>query len=288
MKVITKKNIAVVVLHYITIADTIECVHSICELNQGMINLQIIIVDNGSPNDSGNRLFDYFKNNQNVKVLLSKENLGFAKGNNMGFSYAKEYLNPDFILLVNNDIFIKQNDFFIRLIKNYESKKFDISGPKIISTVNGINQNPTPKLFFRIQDVKKMQLKFKIYHILSLFHVDLWLKKFLNRNNKKDMENLEYEEFQLHGACLIFSKDYIKKYNGLNVNTFMYMEEFILKYIAERDLLVMSYLNDISIFHKEDSSTNAYLKSNIQKRRFFYKHSIHSSQVLIDLMRESE
>lgn len=288
MKVRSKKNIAIVVLHYITIIDTIECVLSISKLNQDRTNLQIIIVDNGSPDDSGQKLIEYFKNNKNVNILLSKENLGFARGNNLGFCYAKEYLNPDFILLVNNDIVVEQNDFLTRLIKNYETNKFDIAGPKIMSTVNGINQNPTPKLFFKIQDVKKMQIKFKIWYILSFFHIDLWLKKRLNRNDKTDVNDIEHDGFQLHGACLIFSKDYIKKYDGLNDQTFMYMEEFILKYVVERDLLVMSYLNDITIFHKEDSSTNAYLKSNLHKRRFFYKHSIHSSQVLIDLMRKSE
>lgn len=287
MKVMNKTDIAIVVLHYITIQDTIECIQSISKLNQDDMNIQIIVVDNGSPDDSGQKLVDYFKNQKAVTVLLSKENLGFAKGNNLGFAYAKKQMNPDFIILANNDIVIEQKEFFTRLTRDYQRDKFDIAGPKIISTVNGGNQNPTPKLFFNIQDVKKMQIKFRFWYMLNFLHLDLWLKKQLNGDHKKNVDVEEYEEFQLHGACLIFSESYIKKYDGLNDETFMYMEEFILKYIAERDVLVMSYLDDLTILHKEDSSTDAYLKSGVHKRRFFYKHSIHSSQVLIDLMRKS-
>lgn len=149
MKVMSRKNVAIVVLHYITINDTIECVQSIFQLSQDEINLQIVIVDNASPDSSGKQLLQYFKDKENVKVLLSEENLGFSKGNNIGFNYAKKYLDPDFILLVNNDIVIEQNNFLMHLIEIYQKDRFDIAGPQIISTVNGRNQNPTPKLFLK-------------------------------------------------------------------------------------------------------------------------------------------
>ena len=48
-------DIVFVVLHYLTIDDTIECVNSIKEkCKKG--NFRIVIVDNASPNNSKNEL----------------------------------------------------------------------------------------------------------------------------------------------------------------------------------------------------------------------------------------
>ena len=65
----------------------------------------------------------------------------------------------------------------------------------------------------------------------------------------------------------------------------MYIEECILKYIAERDSLKLLYCDKLTIYHKEDSSTNASMSKEYKKRRFFYKHSIDSCKVLLTLMR---
>ena len=58
-------DIVFVVLHYLTIDDTIECVNSIKEkCKKG--NFRIVIVDNASPNNSKNELKEVYEND-NIK-----------------------------------------------------------------------------------------------------------------------------------------------------------------------------------------------------------------------------
>jgi len=57
-----KYKFTFVVLHYITIEDTTECVDSILT-NIKYDNYNIIIIDNGSPNDTGKLLADKYDSN---------------------------------------------------------------------------------------------------------------------------------------------------------------------------------------------------------------------------------
>src|SRR5690606_33369348 len=91
--------------------------------------------------------------------------------------------------------------------------------------------------------------------------------------SNKDEWKRQYEGVVLHGACMIFDPVYVRKYTGLYSNTFMYMEEYILNYIAEKENLKIVYSPDIQILHKEDSSTNAVYKKESKKRLFVYENS---------------
>ncbi|MCU9807033.1 glycosyltransferase [Paraclostridium sp. AKS46] len=276
-------HVVFVILHYLTIDDTIECVESI---NNNIVydNYSIVIVDNGSKNNTGEILLKTYENKKNIKVILNKENIGFAKGNNIGFRYAKHKLKADFIVMINNDTVINQKEFCKNIIELHSTNKFDIAGPKIISLVDNEMQNPVPVQFKSIKDVKIKIKKFYILLFLNYLKLDGILQYIKNKAIKKNDTPHEFLDFQLHGSCLIFSKKYINMYQGLNPNTFMYCEEDILKYISLRDRLKMTYSDSIEIYHKEDSATDEVFKKDRLKRRFYYKNSIDSCKVLIDLM----
>ncbi|MDZ4949058.1 glycosyltransferase [Clostridium perfringens] len=281
-------HITFVVLHYLTLEDTIECVESIKNIKYS--DYSIVIVDNGSPNKSGEILNEKYKNDNLVNVIISEENLGFAKGNNIGYRYAKENKKTDFIIMVNNDTIVNQKEFCTKLIENYEKDRFDIAGPKIISLVDKKNQNPIKKMFFNKKQVKITIIKLKILLLFNYLGFDKFIQliyqkvKLGIKSLKKQNTTLKYEDIQLHGSCLIFSKRYINKYDGLFDKTFMYVEESILKYISDRDGLKMKYYENMYLYHKEDSSTNAFINNNLIKRRFYYKNSINSYNILYELM----
>ncbi|APT76066.1 hypothetical protein LN42_06480 [Marinitoga sp. 1137] len=280
------------ILHYQTIEDTIECVESIFN-NIEYDNYNIVIVDNGSPNKSGIELKQKYKNNKKIMVLINEKNLGFAKGNNIGFKYIKNNENSDFIVMINNDTIIKQKDFLNKVISVYKNERFHVLGPKIISLVDNKNQNPQNVLYKNKSDVIKAIKKFKILYFLNLILLDNFIrlvyKNFLKKSLNKEKKFLgEKKDQKLHGSCLIFSKDYIEKYDGLYDKTFMYAEEDILYFITKRDNLKMIYNPEIVIYHKEDSATNSILKKDYLKRRFIYKNHIKSLKELLKLMEEAE
>lgn len=127
-----------VILHYNEAKITIECINKIFDNTVGE-EVNIVIVDNHSPDGSGKNLQEKFSNNKFVTVILLKENLGFAKGNNVGYKYAKENLCSDFICILNNDAFLRQQDFIQRVIKVYEKGGYGVIGPHITLPNGKIN-----------------------------------------------------------------------------------------------------------------------------------------------------
>jgi GT2 family glycosyltransferase len=87
----------IVILNWNGAKDTIACVESCLELNYD--NYRILIVDNGSSDDSESVLRERFPA---IDLLQTGKNLGFAGGNNVGIRYALEQ-GADFVWLLNND-----------------------------------------------------------------------------------------------------------------------------------------------------------------------------------------
>ena len=94
-------RVAIVVLNYLNYADTIECVDSILKMKYSLCG--IVIVDNASYNGAYQKLKAVYKNRNGIHIIKTQKNLGYAKGNNCGISYARKRLKADYVLVVNND-----------------------------------------------------------------------------------------------------------------------------------------------------------------------------------------
>lgn len=272
-------KISFVVLHYESIYDTVECIESILNLNSDCI--QIIAVDNGSKKNKLKIIENNYKHCSNITFLYSNENLGFAKGNNLGFLYAKKFLHSDGIILCNNDLIFRQKEFIKVLEKSIF--KIEVAGPKIISLVDGKNQNPVQYLYPDVHSVNIRIIKFYILYFLSYFGLDAFFKKIFA---KEIIEFTSYknDDYQLHGACLIFGPSYIKRFDGLYDGTFMYMEESILKWRCNYYDLKMEYIPELVVFHKEGSSTEKIYGEGRKKRQFYYKWNIRGCKLLKSIM----
>jgi GT2 family glycosyltransferase len=77
--------------------DTLDCLASLREQDYG--NLQIIVVDNGSTDDSVERIRSAFPG---AKLIETGRNIGYASGCNVGLRAALEG-NAEFVWLLNND-----------------------------------------------------------------------------------------------------------------------------------------------------------------------------------------
>lgn len=280
------KEIVFVILHYNAIADTIECIDSIEKTNVG-VNYSIVVVDNNSPNKSGIELYNKYKGSQRVVIILNDKNEGFACGNNRGFVYAKKTYNPNFIVLLNNDTIILQNDFYSLVKEEYDLNKFAVLGP-VIETPNKIN-NSNPGRIKMPSVFHYLMYTFRVFilYIFSLFNLDILYKKcktVLTRTAYvgdgtycKDSKS----DIMLHGCFLVFSREYISIFNGLNDRTFLFGEEDLLYLRLKTNRLISYYSPKIRIYHKEDVATGTILLKGRHFRRFMYKQYIHSSCVII-------
>lgn len=285
-----KKKIVFVILHYLVMQDTIECIESIHN-HIDTEQYHIIVVDNASSNNSGKELFDMYDGDDKVTVILNEENLGFARGNNVGYRYAVKHYDLDYIALINNDTLLIQDGMCAKLDSEYKKSKFAALGPLIFTADGRCDSNPASE--------SEMTREY----IVNRLHEERFRWKFVKRglpNPVTFVKKITYcikgrmpqparkrylcrqENIRLHGCFMIFSQKYIENFpNGLDESTFLYHEEDILQVHLMKNSLKTVYLPLIKVYHKEDAATNAMkIKSN-ELKKFVYKKSLDSCEALL-------
>lgn len=121
-------RIFAIILNWNNFKDTKEAINSL--LLSTYSPSQIIVVDNGSTDGSIEKLQRDFKHNNQVKFILNQTNLGFAKGINIGISYALSQ-GADFIFILNNDAIIDKDCISVLLKEMRKDETIGIAGPRI-------------------------------------------------------------------------------------------------------------------------------------------------------------
>lgn len=235
------------VLHYKSIDTTTMCVDSLLKLKE-IDKCKIIILDNGSPNNSFEFLRNRYNKNSIIELIRSDENLGFSEGNNQLYKYAKSY-NPQFIVALNNDIEIRQKNF-IKILKDiYFTHKVYVIGPDVYCPKSQEHQSPMYKDLLSKEDTIQLikSRNDEINHIeqaLELYRhsektaklrkfIPYWIIE-IRKRIKHDKVNLLYKQKYvknpiLQGSCVIVTPLFIKNEELLfTPDTGFYCEELIL------------------------------------------------------------
>lgn len=284
------KKFVFLILNYKTFDETITCVESI--IKKVKTNYHIVIVDNGSHDNSVDVLNKNYKKNNKITILSSNENLGFANGNNLGFKYIKDNLEPDFIIMINNDTYMIIDDFCEIINKEYNKSKFSVLGPKILLPDNRIDDcyDYLPS----VKEIKKDMNRNKIIRIFSFLYLYPVFKIFdslfhkLKKNKEISDKTKRKEDVLLKGACLIFSKKYIKKFDGIDPRTFLFREEELLLCRLRKEGMLSVFNPDLMIFHNESVATKKNNKGYRKKWLFITKYMIESDRILLSELKEIE
>ncbi len=281
-----KLDAAFVILHYMAMDDTVECIESIIAHND-ISRIHIIVVDNSSPDGSGALLEEKYRGSSTVTVIESKENLGFARGNNLGFKYAKENFDCRYIILSNNDIVLFEDNMLQKIDREYEKSGFAVLGPMILTKDGKYTSNPQRMKALTKEQAEAMKKDFEGFLLSQKMYVRpcyiMYRKVFLKKKKRTRIcdHYKRYEDVTLHGCFMVFSEKYIDEFDGLDDRTFMYGEEDILHRRLIKNGMKSVYLPDIAVYHKEDVSTDSASGSARKKREFYYKNLIASLEVLI-------
>lgn len=108
-------KITILISNYNYSKFLIECVNS--ALNQTYQNIEIIVIDDGSNDDSLELLNENYADNNKIKII-SKENGGQLST----FNEAKKYINGDIVFFLDSDDVYKQN-YIEEAINIYKNKK---------------------------------------------------------------------------------------------------------------------------------------------------------------------
>ncbi|GFI68581.1 hypothetical protein IMSAG249_00398 [Lachnospiraceae bacterium] len=272
----------IVVLHYKVMEVTLQCIKSLINIYGS--DMMVVVVDNGSDDETTQDLIRYSLKKKNIQIIISKNNLGFSRGNNLGYLYLKRQ-GCDFIILLNNDVIMFQQDFIEKIEEEYAQSKFDILGPAIIDRQGRIvTSYPQKPVHSTIWAIYLGQITCIVKWVLSFIKLDVKLAGYIANKQNKEIgfdSRLRYENVLISGCCIVFSKEYIKKFDGLNPNTFMYLEEEILFARANKNYLKIVYTPAVKIIHIGEAATSCLLgKGEAQKRRFKYLNQFKSFFVL--------
>ncbi len=105
------------------------------------MDYQIVVVDNCSTNDAYQRIRQKYEQTVHVTVIQTPKNLGFANGNNYGVEYVNQDQDYDWLIVMNNDIYLKTP-----LTSDILRLPYTVVGPDIIRVDTNEHQNPLPTI----------------------------------------------------------------------------------------------------------------------------------------------
>lgn len=201
-----------------------KCVNSIC--SQSYSDLEIILVDDGSPDNCGKICDEMALNDQRIRVIHQK-NQGLAAARNAGLAIAQ----GKYVAFVDSDDTIENGAYLMlhNMIEHYDT---DIA----ICECRKVKENELLK-----------QVEYSNYNDKLLDNNKLWDLVFGQLNNsscnklyKRSLLNdLQFPEKVVHGEDLLFNIEYLVK-----CNTGVYNEAPVYNYLSRNDSITRSSFNE--------------------------------------------
>lgn len=272
--------IAYLILNYNSSNDLKTCIDSI---QRNCKEYCIVVVDNGSEKNDFIKAKDIC-NKVGAIFISSKKNLGFARGNNLGFSYIRNNIKCDYIAMINSDTVIIDNSFENKVDEAFKKYRFAILGPDVLTAhSNPMNDelNQIEKVKARIRYIQTIQkiLNIPVLNIAYLICNKVLQKTKMKLFKKEQFINHDVLNCQLHGCFLVFSNLYLEE--GICDKTFLYGEEDILMYTCRKKGYTTLYYPEIKIQHNESQATKKSVPNIIKRKKFYYKHRLDSLYVLL-------
>lgn len=254
-----KHNVVFLILHYGEDELTYQAIESVLSLNHSE-HATLVIVDNGIG------FKNIYANNQTVHVVSSPNNLGFSRGNNLGYKYIKQNFDPEFLIVMNNDVLFQESDFIDELYSIYDRKKFYVCGPDIYVPYGKYHSSPLYdepttkeqiekeiKEYEDYEEVLATRSAFRSLLGYALTNNQLFLRFNGNRKKKKTDANgwdTEQENVVLQGSFLVFDRRFIScNEKVFDPETFLYMEENILSLRCKRNGWNILYAPSLRVNH---------------------------------------
>ncbi len=269
-----RKLITLIVVDYKTMEKTVRYLEMCLEKTVPAEDLHMVIVDNDEggrdslsvlerltgqmPEDTGmtikeKRIFSGKIKGKEYLYVAAWENLGYAKGNNLGAAAAaKIYPKDAAYLFSNNDLRMREEVRLSCLMEPIKAlPEVAAVGPKIIGP-DGEAQTPWKKTGV----VKQMFLRY-LNLLLPRF---CKISRFITDLDTRTTGESRYV-YWLSGSFLLVDADVFNRIGGFDEGTFLYCEEMILaeKLLLERKK--MYYENSVTLIHEHGQTMKRTWKS---------------------------
>ena len=217
-----------------------KCINSL--LSQTLEDIQIILVNDGSKDNSGNIAKEYEKNNKDRVIYVEKENGGLSDARNYGLKYA----TGDFIAFLDSDDYIEKNAYEEMYNKAIEENADYVECDFIWEFPNKIRVDKQ----YPYKNKKEM---------LSFVRVVAWNKlikrQLIIDNNLEFPKGLRYEDVEFTYKLIPF------------INKFAYVDKPFIHYV-QREGSIANVQNErtAEIFTVLDNVIEFYKKNNIYEK----------------------
>lgn len=207
------QKIIISILHYNKIEDTIDCLKSLLKLDLSNIDVETIVLDNGSEKELKINATEFSK--IGLSVVRSGQNTGFAKGHNLIYEKVQDK-KFDYFLILNNDCTLEK-DSINKLIDALEDNGVGVAVPKIYFTKgyefhsSRYKEGEKGKVFWYAGG--KMDWE----HVMSR-HIGI------DEVDEGQYEKLQQVDFAT-GACSLIKKEVIEKVGLFDEKYFLYYED---------------------------------------------------------------
>lgn len=194
-----------------------------------------------------------------IYIVHCKDNLGFAKGNNLGVKFLSRNFPCEYILFSNDDIILEKGIDLQPMIKILDSNEnIGAVGPAIVG-LDGRHQSPHRTV------------------VTAYRQIGWILFSRLRRKRTRILSNIaptpkEGICYWVSGAFFLMKYSMFAAVSGFDPNTFLYSEEPILAERLKRCGKSMYFYPDLQVTHIEKGSTK-----NIFDNKYQYRMIVESN-----------
>jgi len=210
--------VAIVVLTWENYEETADCLDSLRSVDYE--NYRVVVVDNGSKDGSLSRLR---REHGWCEFVANDENIGFARGNNVGISHALD-TGADYVLLLNDDTLVEP-DFLRPLVDTMERYER-------VAAVGGVNLLPDSG---------------RVHNAGYIFHPWLAAKSELLREPVTDEP---YPVDFVQSCLILLNPEFLDEIGLLNESYFLGMEDVDLAWKARSRGWKVLVAPDSEIYHR--------------------------------------
>lgn len=217
------------------------------------INYELILIDNKSPDGSGEKLAKDFDGK--IKYIQMGENAGTSKAFNRGLSISK----GKYVLWINSDIILEEN--FIKTLFDYMETHPECG----ICGGNVLDFNHKPHHSFRRKLPSVKTIRRELYFTTIFFKKLFYNHASIEYNFKKKPIEVGY----ITGADMMVRKELFDKVGPFDEDIFMYFEETEFTFRAKKQTNTkVVCVPNAHILHLEGASFTKDEKTSFSERRF--------------------
>ncbi|OZV69240.1 glycosyltransferase family 2 protein [Winogradskyella aurantia] len=239
-------DVSIIIVNYNTFEVTCNCLASVFENTSG-VSFEVIVVDNASSEINPEKFISRFPL---IRLIKSKENLGFSGGNNLGIKHSRGSV----LLLLNSDTILINNAVKLAFEQLNSDKKIGCL------TCSVLNLDKTPQgVLGRFPSIRQ--------NLISICRIEKFVKRY-HQDTYKLGDKFDYKTPQegdwIWGTFFMFSRAVLNQFPNkkLHDDFFMYGEDLQwCMYIKQNLGLKVVFTPEPKIFHLHGASdTRKYIE----------------------------